>query len=599
MYDRPQQKLKGTVHNNHEAGVMRMFVRERWISQEYSFWERLIQPHPAVTNPDTQVRARNLAKFMIGLTVLDLLGCLVYLLFFGSFETEFLLGTGLFLLVYLLSRSSRPYLGEYTVVAGITGIVIFILATRGAEPHNLVWSIMPILLAAILLPMWAAVAFTLLNISISLTIALSTPQLDSGVIFSVGIFLTFISAIALATKYGRQRDWEMLEQQALALARSSVRYKQLFDDVPVGLFESTTGGEILQANQALLQLLGISDQKVLHALTASELYVNPAQREQWLELMDRNEAVQEFEVQLVRADGRKIWVREQVQAIRNQAGEISHFRGSMEDVTQRRWLHDQLTEQHQKVQTYAAELESRNAELDAFSHTVAHDLRRPLTHVVSYANLIRQTANDQLTAETAEFLVRIEKAAMKMSEMIQNLLMLAQLRQAGEITESVQMSEVVAAALQRLQPDIQKRGVQVKVEQPIPNALGYGPWLEEVFANLISNAVQYIGHENPAPTVTIRAKSLVECVRYEIIDNGLGVHPEHQPHLFNMLTRFHTNESSGTGLGLSIVKRIINKLGGTVGLESQPGHGSTFWFTLPRRDEIRPSLLNELKQVGL
>jgi signal transduction histidine kinase len=292
----------------------------------------------------------------------------------------------------------------------------------------------------------------------------------------------------------------------------------------------------------------------------------------------------EFEVQLVRVDGQEIWVREQVRVVRNQVGEISHIRGSMEDVTQRRWLQNQLTEQHQKIQEYAAELELSNAELDAFSHTVAHDLRRPLTHVVSYANLIRQIGKDQLTPETAEFLVRIEKSAMKMSEMIQGLLMLAQLRQTGEIIEPVQMFEVVTAAVQRIQPDIQKRGVQVNVEQPIPDALGYAPWLEEVLANLISNAVQYIGQENPAPTITIRAETLNDGpVRYEVIDNGLGIPPEHQPHLFDMLTRFHTGESSGTGLGLSIVKRIINKLDGSVGAESQPGHGSTFWFTLPHQ----------------
>jgi PAS domain S-box-containing protein len=521
---------------------------------------------------------------MLGLLILNLLGSLIYLLIFGTLEPEFAFGLGLFLLVYLLSRSPQPYLGEYTVVGGITGIVIFVLVTRGGEPQNLGWVLMPILLAVILLPLQASLAFTLLNIGIPLVIVLNTPQIDLGVIFSVGALILFVSTIALVTKYSRQRDRQMLKQQARALAKSKARYKQLVDDVPIGLFESTVEGEILQANPAFLQILHIPDQKSLQTTTARELYANPAEREKWLALTGTHGALDEFEVQLVRVDGQEIWVREQVRVVRNQVGEISHIRGSMEDVTQRRWLQNQLTEQHQKIQEYAAELELSNAELDAFSHTVAHDLRRPLTHVVSYANLIRQIGKDQLTPETAEFLVRIEKSAMKMSEMIQGLLMLAQLRQTGEIIEPVQMFEVVTAAVQRIQPDIQKRGVQVNVEQPIPDALGYAPWLEEVLANLISNAVQYIGQENPAPTITIRAETLNDGpVRYEVIDNGLGIPPEHQPHLFDMLTRFHTGESSGTGLGLSIVKRIINKLDGSVGAESQPGHGSTFWFTLPHQ----------------
>jgi signal transduction histidine kinase len=168
-----------------------------------------------------------------------------------------------------------------------------------------------------------------------------------------------------------------------------------------------------------------------------------------------------------------------------------------------------------------------------------------------------------------------------MSQMIQSLLMLAQLREANEVVELVDMSSLIDDALRRTQPGLEKRGVNVEVQQPIPDALGYGPWLEEVFANLINNAVQYIGHENPAPTITLRATTLNDRNRYEVVDNGLGVSLEDQPHLFEMLTRFHKGESSGTGLGLSIVHRIITKLGGTVGLESEPGHGSTFWFTLP------------------
>jgi PAS domain S-box-containing protein len=671
---------------------------EQMTPDRNSIWERLIQPHSAVTNPDRRSQVRVLAAFILGLSILTLLASIVYFLIFGTVIIEFWLALALYSLVYLLSRSARPILGEFAVVIGITGLIIFLLTTRGSLAENLAWAVVPILIGAILLPMWATIIFTLLNIAIPVAIALSTSQLDPFVTFNLAFMLIFAAGIALATKHARQRTQEKLERQAVALASSRAQYKQLFDDVPVGLFESTVNGEIVQANQALLQILGFPDQQALQGVTASELYVDPADRERWQALLEEKGSLRDFEIQLIRTDGQQIWVREQVRAVPTQDGKISAFRGSIEDVTERKWLQNQLAEQHQKLQmiigampnvlivvdeqnrltalymppdfppllkqrwvtameslievlppelaaqiqssietvrqtgvgksfeqavpsvdkeqstylraklspvtetgdilivvddvtelkqaeetvrTYATELELRNAELDAFSHTVAHDLRRPLSHIVGYADMVRLVGKDELSPQTSEFLERIGDAALNMSEMIQSLLMLAQLRDTNEVVEPVNMSTLIDTALKRVQPEIEKRGVYVEVVQPVPDALGYAPWLEEVFANLINNAVQYIGQSNTDPTITIRAVAQGEHLRYEVVDNGLGIPLEHQPHLFDMLTRFHQDQSSGTGLGLSIVQRIVNKLGGTVGVKSEPGQGSIFWFTLP------------------
>jgi signal transduction histidine kinase len=194
--------------------------------------------------------------------------------------------------------------------------------------------------------------------------------------------------------------------------------------------------------------------------------------------------------------------------------------------------------------------------------------------------MVREFGKDELSPQTFEFLVQIVEAAMNMSRMIQSLLLLGQLRDANEVVEPVKLSTIIDVALKRVQPDIEKRGVHVKVVEPFPVVLGYGPWLEEVFANLLNNAVQYIGQSNADPAITIRALDEGERVRYEVIDNGLGISLKDQPHLFDMLTRFHQDEGSGTGLGLPIVQRIVKKLGGTIGVKSEPGQGSTFWFTL-------------------
>jgi signal transduction histidine kinase len=111
--------------------------------------------------------------------------------------------------------------------------------------------------------------------------------------------------------------------------------------------------------------------------------------------------------------------------------------------------------------------------------------------------------------------------------------------------------------------------------------MGHTQWIEEVFANLISNAIKYMGKDNPVPSITITGFQIHNLVRYEVRDTGVGISPKDQAHLFEMFTRLHTVEADGLGLGLSIVRRIISKLNGQLGVESERGKGSAFWFTIP------------------
>lgn len=240
-----------------------------------------------------------------------------------------------------------------------------------------------------------------------------------------------------------------------------------------------------------------------------------------------------------------------------------------------------LKRAEETIRSYADELELRNQDLDTFSHMVAHDLKSPLSGIRGYADILLMYHKDDLIPEVFEFLTEIEKITDIMQEMIDSLLMLARLRDADQVNDVVQMKPVVEAVMIRLQSMIKERGVRIEIQPNLPDGVGHAPWLEEVFANLVSNAIKYIGRENPDPQITIRGHQLDGKARYEVEDNGVGIQPEDQKKLFEMFSRFHHNEASGSGLGLSIVSRIVSKLGGEVGVESIPGKGSTFWFTLP------------------
>ncbi len=236
---------------------------------------------------------------------------------------------------------------------------------------------------------------------------------------------------------------------------------------------------------------------------------------------------------------------------------------------------------YREMAGHLAELAERNSELDAFSHTVAHDLKSPLQIVVGFADLLATDYRHEMSDEVAGYLRHIETYAVKMSQMIESLLLLSRMRTSDQPVRPVEVAPVLAAALDRFTDQIQQLNLTVEVPTLLPPVLGYEPWLEEVFANLIENAIKYIGRDNPNPRIIINADLQESFVRYEVRDNGIGISQDAQAHIFDLGVRFHAGVAAGSGLGLSIVRRIITRLGGEVGVISAIGEGSTFWFTLP------------------
>lgn len=242
-------------------------------------------------------------------------------------------------------------------------------------------------------------------------------------------------------------------------------------------------------------------------------------------------------------------------------------------------LHNALL--YDELQHTVSTLHERNADLKAFSHTMAHDLKAPLQVLVGYANLLSTDLKDELPEDIVESLRYIEAYAHKMKSMIDNLLLFSELGSAEVTVEPVDMQIVVSLVLARFYDRIRERGVTVEVTPELPRAMGYSPWLEEVFANLIDNSIKYMGEDNPAPRIIVWGERAGDWARFEIIDNGVGIEEADQQRLFQMFTRFHRHHADGSGLGLSIARRIVEKLGGRIGVESEPGRGTKFWIELP------------------
>ena len=236
---------------------------------------------------------------------------------------------------------------------------------------------------------------------------------------------------------------------------------------------------------------------------------------------------------------------------------------------------------HHQLERSVQELEARNRELDAYSHTIAHDLKTPLNVVIGYTELVFTRGRDHnLPDDFSNYLGRIKASALKMTQMINQLLYLANLRDASEAMMLVDMNAVVDEVLPRFENQLEEKNIEMDVQVDMPSALGHVAWLEEVFANLIGNAIRYMGDDEPR-RIRILGETQADKVCYQVADTGIGIPSEAQERLFEMFTRFHDNATDGTGLGLSIVKRIVTKMNGTLGVESEAGQGSTFWFALP------------------
>ena len=233
----------------------------------------------------------------------------------------------------------------------------------------------------------------------------------------------------------------------------------------------------------------------------------------------------------------------------------------------------------ESLQQNMDELTVQNAELEAFDHTVAHDLQNPLALVVGFADLLQTQGNHITEEERARALELLVQNARRMSSIIQELLMLSSVRKRDVETHALDMAVLVENALDRLRFLVQQHKAQINLPESWAVARGYGPWIEEVWENFISNALKYGG---TPPEINLGSTVLADGrIQFWIRDNGQGIPVEKQDQLFIPFTKLSEVYITGHGLGLSIVCRIMEKLGGDVEVESRQGAGSTFSFTLP------------------
>jgi PAS domain S-box-containing protein len=352
-------------------------------------------------------------------------------------------------------------------------------------------------------------------------------------------------------------------------------YQTLLNRSSVGIFRSTLDGRILEANAAFLKLLGLSSLQEAQTIDLHNLYFRLEDRSRLLNLLKEKGHLDRYEVQLRRSNGSPVWVSLTETISKTPDGQ-KVIDGLIEDISESKQAEKELARQ-------VEELARSNAELQEFANIVAHELKEPLRTAEKYTELLAESCKGKLDAEAVEYMSFILGGTNRMHTLINDLLVYARVGTHGESFKGFDSKAIFDAAISNLQTAIEESGAVVTCDS-LPTIVSDASQMIQLFQNLIGNAIKFHG-KNP-PRVHVSAEQKGNEWLFSVRDNGIGIDPENTESIFGIFKRLHAeDEYSGTGIGLPICKKIVERHGGRIWVESEPKRGSTFYFTVPVIEE--------------
>jgi len=362
-----------------------------------------------------------------------------------------------------------------------------------------------------------------------------------------------------------------------ALAASETRFRTIFDNVndAISIYAMDTG-TILAVNRRVLEMYGYDDPAELigqpagHTGEGGPPY-DMATARTWLHKA-ATQGPQVFEWRTRTRDGRLFWT--EVSARRAPIGaDDDVILVVARDISERKQSEMALTER-------TGALERTNADLEQFAYVASHDLREPLRMVSSYMALLERRYGDRLDKDGHEFIAFAKEGAVRMDRLVQDLLEFSRVGRVTEPPATISVDTILADVLTVLAPMVEEAGAKILTSSPLPILSCHGTEIFLLLQNLISNGMKFRAPSRP-PVVRIAAERQGVNWLFSVADNGIGIEPGYYDRIFKIFQRLHTRDTyDGTGIGLSICKKIVERHGGRIWVNSVPGEGSTFFFTL-------------------
>jgi len=370
----------------------------------------------------------------------------------------------------------------------------------------------------------------------------------------------------LVEMHQRIAGLELLETE---LKQSEELFRMLFYSSPIGIY-IVQGGYFRFVGHQFARITGYSKDELIG--TPSLNLVLPEDREAVREnavKMLKAERSLGYEFRLVTKKARIKWVTETVASVSYQGRRATL--GNLMDISERKQAEEELEQ-------IMAEIKRSNAELEQFAYVVSHDLQEPLRMVASYTQLLARRYHGKLDADADEFIAYAVDGANRMQALLNDMLDYSRVGTRGKTFKLTCCEDVFGQAMANVKVAIEESGALVN-HDPLPTLMADEGQLVQLFQNLISNAIKFRNQEPPCIRVSAQKKGN-EWV-FSVKDNGIGIDPQHAERIFEIFKRLHTKEEyPGTGMGLAISKKIVERHGGHIWVHSQPGEGSTFYFTI-------------------